>query len=343
MADTLASVGEFGLIARLERLLAAHGVAAPGLVLGLGDDTAAFQPQPGQQILLTCDVQVAGRHYLPQVISPRQLGRRCMAVNLSDIAAMGGQPLYALVSLGLERATEVAMVEEMYLGFLDELNPHGAAVIGGNLTQSAGPSFIDVTLIGQAPAGQSLGRRGAKPGEAILVTGWPGQAAAGLRQLLNPPQGQEPEPALLTAYLTPTPRCRLGRAAAQSGLASAMIDISDGLLGDLDHICRLSGVGALLQVENLPVSPALARACAQWGQDPLEVCLGASDDYELIITCPEAHVPALLKAMAAVDPTPVRQVGSLLPAGQGLWLETPQGRRRLHPAGWDHFAPPATI
>ncbi|MFH1033019.1 MAG: thiamine-phosphate kinase [Pseudomonadota bacterium] len=336
-ADTLASLGEFGLIARLEALLAREGATTPGVVLGLGDDTAILSPQPGQELLVTCDSMVAGRHYLPEVITPRELGRRAMAVNLSDVAAMGGQPLYALVSLGLTAQTRVAMVEEMYQGFLAELRPWGAAVVGGNITKTEGPAFIDVTMLGQVPAGRALRRGGGREGHAILVTGQPGQAAAGLRGLSQP--GQEADPELRRAYLTPTPRCAEGRAVGQSGLASAMIDISDGLLGDLGHICEQSGTGALLEAASLPVSPALAAAAGAWGLDPLDLVLSDSDDYELIITCPPENVPDLMAVIAAVSPLAVSRIGRLVPASQGLGLALPDGGlRRLSPRSWDHFA-----
>jgi thiamine-monophosphate kinase len=336
MPETLAGLGEFGLIARLEDLLARRGVSAPGVVLGLGDDTAILSPQPGQELLVTCDTLVAGRHFLPRVITPHELGRRAMAVNLSDIAAMGGQPLYALVSLGLTAQTLASAVEEMYRGFLEELNPWGAAVVGGNITKTEGPAFIDVTLMGQAPAGRALRRGGGQAGDVILVTGHPGQAAAGLRQLSQP--GGVADPELRRAYLTPVPRLAQGMAVLQSGLASAMIDISDGFLGDLNHICEQSGLGALLEAANLPVSPALARAASSWGQDPLDLVLGDSDDYELIITCPPEQAPSLRAALAAAGSLEVHAVGRLTPADQGLRLALPDGRqRRLAPRGWDHF------
>lgn len=336
MPDSLASLGEFGLIARLEALLASEGVGAPGVVLSLGDDTAILAPQPGQQLLITCDALVAGRHYLPQIISPLELGRRAMAVNLSDIAAMGGQPLYALVSLGLTAQSSLAEVEQLYRGFLAELNPWQAAVVGGNITKTTGPAFIDVTLVGQVPAGQALRRAGARVGNAILLTGYPGQAAAGLRQAQEPGAHQDPE--LRRAFLTPTPRLAEGQAVRQSGLAHAMIDISDGLLGDLQHICQQSQVGAEMAAASLPLSPSLEQAAQAWDLDPLELILGDSDDYELIITCPPQNLAALCAAIAAVSPVVVSQVGHITPPEQGLQLSRPSGQRhRLAPRGWDHF------
>ena len=149
MTETLADLGEFGLIDRIDELIRKHGTGTPGLTLGLGDDAAAFRPHPDYELLLTCDSVVEGRHYLPGRISPFDLGRRAMALNISDIGAMGGRPLSALVSLGLRAETPVAEVEDMFRGFIEELNPFGASIIGGNLTEAVAAAFIDVTLIGQ--------------------------------------------------------------------------------------------------------------------------------------------------------------------------------------------------
>ena len=149
MPEILADIGEFGLIERIHNLLKDIGVPNPGVTLGIGDDTASLKPRPGYELLLTCDCLIEGRHYLPQYITPRDTGRRAMAVNISDIGAMGGQPLYALISLGLKSETLVSDVEELYRGFAAELNPFGASIIGGNFTKSDRTNFIDITLVGE--------------------------------------------------------------------------------------------------------------------------------------------------------------------------------------------------
>ena len=173
MPERVIDIGEFGLIRRIGDLLNKEGIRSERVTLGIGDDTASFVPRSGYELLVTCDCTVEGRHYLPGKISPLDLGRRAMALNISDIGAMGGKPLYALISLGLRAEIFVQDVEEMYRGFLEELNPFGASIIGGNLTKSGNGMFIDITLIGEVEQGKGVRRSGARPGDVILVTGYP--------------------------------------------------------------------------------------------------------------------------------------------------------------------------
>src|SRR4030042_6544323 len=187
MRERVGDIGEFGLIRRIGDLLNKDGIRSERVTLGIGDDTASFVPRPGYELLGPCDCTGEGRRYLPGKISPLDLGRRAMALNISDIGAMGGRPLYALISLGLRAEIFVQDIEEMYRGFLRELNPFGASIIGGNLTKSANGMFIDVTLIGEVEQGKGVRRSGARPGDIILVTGYLGQAAAGLKLLLQSP------------------------------------------------------------------------------------------------------------------------------------------------------------
>ena len=339
LAETLADIGEFGLIHRIRELLEKEGFRTPGVRLGIGDDAASFLPRPGHEILVTCDCIVEGRHYLPGRISPYDLGRRVMVLNISDIGAMGGQPLYALVSLGLKGDLPVRDIEAMYRGFLAELNPFRASVIGGNLTQSGDGVFIDITLIGEVPEGKVVRRSGAKLGNSILVTGYPGQSAAGLQLLLRAELTEDLENhPLVRAYNVPTHRAREGRAAALTGCATAMIDTSDGFLGDLGHICEESGTGAMLFREKLPISEVLREACAQLGVDPYELFMGESDDYELIVTCSPEHVGTIRSVMQGLMDKPVTEVGMITDAAEGVRLIFQDGaERKMKAAGWDHF------
>jgi thiamine-monophosphate kinase len=340
MTETLADIGEFGLIDRIHELLQKEGVQTPGLKLGIGDDTASFLPHEGYEVLVTCDSMVEGRHYLPQHITPQELGRRAMMLNISDIGAVGGKPLYALVSLGLRSDTPVSDVEAMYRGFVAELNPLGASVIGGNLTKSGDGPFIDITLIGEVAHDKAVRRSTAKVGDAILVTGYPGQSAAGLQLLLHAQQmeGLRDHP-LVRAYNTPSHRAREGRAIAQSRCVTAMIDTSDGFLGDLGHICKESAVGAELIQEKLPMSEDLRQAAQNLGQDPYDLILKDSDDYELIITCSPDHVDQIYSAVSALSDVPVTEVGRITDVARQITLILADGTQRgIKPAGWDHFA-----
>jgi thiamine-monophosphate kinase len=310
------------------------------LSLGIGDDAACFRPREGFEVLITCDCVVEGRHYLPEHIVPRDLGRRAMALNISDIGAMGGRPLYALISLGLRNDTPITDVEAMYHGFLSELNPFEASIIGGNLTKSGDSIFIDITLIGEVEQGKMIQRSTAQKGDAILITGYPGQAALGLELLLHAGVDEDlRDHPLVRAYNTPTHRAWEGRAVAQSGYATAMIDTSDGFLGDLGHLCEESDVGALLIQEKFSVSDDLLGTSEQLGIDPYRAVLGESDDYELIITCHPENVDLIRAILGSLNKDPVSEVGTITDPSEGIRLTLPDGTTQVvDPSGWDHFA-----
>jgi len=257
MKETLSDIGEFGLIHRIDNLLKQDGLETKGTVLGIGDDAAAVLHKEGFELLVTCDSLVEGRHFLSEYMSFYDIGRRAMAVNISDIGAMGGTPLYALVSLGLQANMFVGDIEDMYRGFVAELNPMNAAIIGGNITHVDSSMFIDITMLGEIKKGHAVRRSTAKAGDTILLTGYPGEAAAGLDLLIHTTREHIPyERPLIQAYVSPDHRAREGHAVAASGKATAMIDTSDGLLADLAHICSDSGVGAGSKPEKSPYQPS---------------------------------------------------------------------------------------
>jgi thiamine-monophosphate kinase len=340
MPERISDIGEFGLIQRINQLLTREGIRSRRVTLGIGDDTAAFLPRPGYEILVTCDSLVEGRHFLPGLIKPQELGRRAMTLNISDIGAMGGRPLYALVSLGIKGEMAVVDIEELYRGFLRELNPFEACIIGGNLTRSGDGMFIDITLIGEVEQGKGVYRSGAGPGDVILVTGYPGESAAGLQLLLlnqdDPKIGGHP---LVRAYNTPSHRASFGAAVARVGSATAMIDTSDGFLGDLGHICVESRAGARLIREKLPVSAALRQAALTLEKDPVDFFLGESDDYELIITCQEGNAKLIQSIAASCEPpVPLTEVGRITENAGEIDLLLQDGTRHpLTASGWDHF------
>src|SRR4030042_478517 len=340
MTERVSDVGEFGLIRRISDLVNREGIRSERVTLGIGDDTAAFLPRPGCELFITCDCSVEARHYLPEYIRPLDLGRRAMVVNISDIGAMGGKPLYALISLGLKNETYVQDIEEMYRGFLLELNPFSASIIGGNITKSGNGMFIDITLIGEVEQGKTVRRSGARPGDVILVTGYLGQAAAGLKLLLQSPDDLSlRKHPLVKIYNAPSHRAYFGAAIAEAGLATAMIDTSDGFLGDLGHVCTESNVGAVLMKEKLPVSEALREAALDFHKDPYDFFLGESDDYELIITCQPDKVTLLCSLATRLGfPVPLTEIGRITAeAGNMIIIHTDGSRHSVNPSGWDHF------
>ena len=340
MNPTLAQVGEFGLIDQIHEIIHKEGVKQPKSLLGIGDDCAAFQPRPGYDLLVTCDCMVEHRHYLPRFMSPHDLGRRAMALNISDVGAMGGRPCYALISLGLRSNTPLNDVISIYRGFLAELNPFEAFIIGGNVTKSTGANFIDVTLIGEVKTGEMVRRSTAKPEDAILLTGYPGQSAAGLAILLEAAHNEDwNENTLVTAYRRPVHRAFEGYAVARTGLAHAMIDTSDGLLGDLGHICDESDVGAVIHEKELPVSPALLQFTQSAGKKPLDYILKESDDYELLITCAPRDEAVIRAAVAESNNIEISRIGTITPnKGQIEIMDSTGKSLPVNGSGWDHFS-----
>ncbi len=340
MSESLADVGEFGLIDRIRSLIENEGAKTQGVIQGIGDDCAAVRPNAGYELLVTCDSLVEGRHYLSKHITPFDLGRRAMALNISDIGSMGGLPLYAMVSMGLKQDIPVAYVEAVYRGFISELSPFGASIIGGNFALSGDTVFLDITLIGQVQKKTMLLRSTAKPGDIILVTGYPGQAAAGIDLLLKTQASKNlHRHPLVRAYNTPCHRAREGHAIALSGYATAMIDISDGLAGDLIRLCHESDVGAILIQENLPISTDLQSVAHQQDRSPHDLVLADSDDYELIITCPSGYVDRIKKIVSELGTTTATAIGKITDASEGIHLLLPDGALcGIVAKGWNHFS-----
>ena len=340
----ISAIGEFALIERIRSILP----SPHGALLGIGDDCAVLRPTAGKDLLLTTDLLVDGVDFTPQTITPFRLGRKAMGVNLSDIAAMGGLPRVALVTLAIPPDEEIEFVDELYRGLREEGARFAVEVIGGDL--SASPTLmISVTLVGEVEAGRAITRSGAKPGERIWITGRLGGAAAGLMALsagcrLRDDQIETPfevsgslQEAIRRAierHLCPTPRIREGRALSQAGAASAMIDMSDGLASDLAHLCRESGVSAKIREGQIPVDQAASAVAQHFGQEPLTMALQGGEDFELLFT--SSWDPADIAAMFpdAVTATAIGKVGE---AGQGCRLERQDGSVVALTGGYDHF------
>ncbi|MCK6510333.1 thiamine-phosphate kinase [Myxococcota bacterium] len=345
---TLKEVGEFGLIERIKRLCEAPWASRPraDLPLGIGDDAAIWRPTFGEDAVLTCDVQVMGRHFFPQMLERADLsaclGRRCAAVNLSDIAAMGAQPRLALVSLGLTEKIAVETVEALYRGLVEAFTETGVQIVGGNLTSTEGPLFVDITLIGQAKAAQLVRRSGAQLGDSIGLIGACGASAAGLAilQAFSPQDWQALELAtchpLVRSYLQPAVFLAAGR--VLSLYAHAMIDVSDGLLADLDHLLKASGVGARLVETQIPCSDTLKRWSIEQKRGLLETLFAPSDDYSLLFCAASDQKQAIAEALHQEAGVSVSWIGEITRAQDGYLLErTDTSLQAVSPQGWKHF------
>ena len=330
--DALTS--EWDLINALSR---EFGAAPPGVILGIGDDCAAIEIPGPDYLLWTVDTMVEGVHFDLAYTSLSQLGWKSLTVNLSDIAAMGGEPRHALLSLGWPPARDRRLALEFAAGLAQAAREYGVAVIGGDTVASPFGLIVTVTLTGQVPADQMLRRAGAQPGDLIFVTGVLGEAAAGLEVLRQglklAPDLQEP---LIEAHLRPRPHLRAGRLLAREHLATALIDTSDGVATDLYHICRAGRVGARINGMEVPVSPRVRAAAPDLGRDPLDLALTGGEDYLLLFTCPPEKSGRLPQSFSRAGLAAPLVLGRIVP-GDRVILKTAAGEVDISGRGYDHF------
>ena len=321
----VADEGEFGLIARLRRMLAGE---RDGLICGIGDDTAVFRSRAGGLWAYTADAMVEGVHFDPAYTPWHSLGYKSLAVNLSDLASMGGStPSYALVVLGLRADTEVETVEELYRGLGDCGAEFSCDVVGGDIVRSPERMFISVSLVGSIAAEAFLTRSAARPGQAVMVTGTLGDSYLGLHYLIR---GMEGPSTCVQRHLYPRPRLAEGKRALELG-AEAAIDVSDGLLRDLGHICEESGVGAEIYMEKVPVSQAAVETAQELGEDLRGAALFGGEDYELILVADSDKVPAMQ------DELDLAVIGRIT-AGEGVSVLDASGKKvESGRSGYEHF------
>ena len=336
-------VGELAWIERIRQRAAIAARGSGALRLGIGDDCAILSPPRGHEIVLTTDMSLEGRHFRRDWHAPAAVGHRALARGLSDLAAMGARPLAAFLSLAIPRA--VAAEATWIEGFLDGLLALAAAtktpLAGGDTAEAACSDItIDIVLLGATPTGRALRRTGAKPGDRIFVTGALGGSAAELEQLSKPAPRRDPAKPLKSQthngdhpHLFPQPRLAAGQSILRRRLATACIDLSDGLSTDLAHLCTASNVAAEIEAARLPLHP-ITRS--QTSEAALHSALHGGEDYELLFTAPpSASIP---RAIAGV---PLTCIGEIRRAGRSrpqMTLITSDGTHNpLAPAGWEHL------
>ena len=321
----LRKLGERELLALIRRHFS---VPRKDVVLGIGDDAAVINPGSGK-LLVSKDLLVEDSDFIFRLQDPRLLGRKSLNVNLSDIAAMGGRALYSVLGLGLPKDISLDWVVEFFAGFKEAGREGGTVLIGGDISQ-AGKVLVSVTVIGKAA--HPVLRRGARPGDAVFVSGVLGDAKQGLilyKRGCRPGRDKAAD-VFLKAFLDPRPRTELGRRLAAGRIASAMIDCSDGLSVDLNHICQASGVGAEIDLAKIPLSPALRS----FQKKPLPLALHGGEDFELVFTAPRKKLGAIEVLRRSF---PLTEIGRIT-RDKGIRTVDEMGRLRgLEIRGFEHF------
>ena len=310
------------------------------VLVGIGDDAAVVSFDPNSDLIACCDLVVEGVHFRAGWAAPNLLGHKALAVTLSDVAAMGGTARFAMISIALPPSTKSEFVDELFRGIIDLADRYEISIIGGDTSGSPGPLFLDTSVIGECARGRAVTRAGAQPGDIIYVTGDLGASALGLHLLeaghrLDEEPGDSDRRLALLKHLAPEPRLKLGQAIGEAGLATAMIDISDGLSTDLWHILEESGCGAVIRASAIPIAGCVASlALEDSGIDALNLALHGGEEYELLFTAPRESEPQLVELSTSYG-LAITAIGETL-AGSGLRLEHANGVESVVPLGHEH-------
>ena len=341
---TVGDLGERRLLARIVARLEGVGRPSASEVIGIGDDAAVVTPTRNALTVLTTDASIEGVHFDRALSAAADIGYRALAVNLSDLAAMGATPRWALLSLAMPDALEVDEVDGIVEGFAGLAAAHEVRVVGGNLTRSPGPLVVDVTAVGETRPRRTLTRSGGRPGDELFVSGWIGAAAAGLGMLKerasapdragNQMAGWE---ACIARYRRPEPRIRLAAAIAQARAASAAMDLSDGLADAAVQLATASGCGVEIDAAALPIEPAARKWWEGRGVDPVTAAMTGGDDYELLFAVPRRWRGRLRHATSRVTKPGLQRIGVLTKDATARVLVR-NGAREPLPAGFEHFA-----
>lgn len=341
-------MNEFDFIKRI-RALAQKREPSPRLVRGIGDDAAVFKSLAGSDVVVSTDLLVEDIDFRLATTQPDLLGHKALAVSLSDIAAMGARPRWALLSLGVPEAVwNSGFLDAFYTGVFQLAARYGVTLIGGDVSRTPDKLIIDSILIGETPKAGAVFRAGAQPGDQIFVTGFLGDAAAGLRliergaqlqrQTISDPDANSDDSHrldyLLLRHLQPEPRVGWGLLLGEQKLATAMIDISDGLSSDLNHLCSESKVGALIDAARIPIDPLVTEITGRRALDPLMLALHGGEDFELLLT---VNPQSIAKLPKRVDGVSLTRIGEIKESNHGVRIAEGARTWNLEPGGWEHF------
>jgi thiamine-monophosphate kinase len=328
----LKDIGEFGFI---ERIKGGCLIRNENVIIGIGDDSCVFKTSAEVVSLLTTDMLVEQIHFLLEAIPPYQLGRKSLAVNMSDIAAMGGTPKEAVLSVAIPDTVDLEYLDALYDGMKAMAKEFEVNLLGGDTTSSPGPLIINIALVGEAQKEEVLYRSTAKVGDVVFLTGPVGSAAAGLDIILKG-RGADEWEELIEAHHNPYPQIKTGRIIASMKVANSLIDVSDGVAADLGHICTESKLGAIIEEEMIPTTAQFRAYCAKFQENSRHLSLHVGEDYVLLGTVPEESATRLQKALES-NGCQFHPVGKTV-AESGLRLEGSDGSVEVIGAiGWDHF------
>ena len=334
----ISDIGEFGFI---RSIMDNCHFSSEKLVKGIGDDCAVIGPYENKLFLITTDLLLQDVHFVWEKISPEHLGYKAVAVNLSDIAAMGGKALHLFVSLCIPTSMCVKDLDSIYRGIKTICARYAVNILGGDTSASPDRLMINVSVLGEVSEEEILYRHGATPGDGIYVTGTLGDSAAGLKLLkkeLSAPGALAD--VLIKTHNLPEPCLETGRVIGETRMASAMIDLSDGLLSDLRHICEASETGAILYHSALPISPELKALSEINNFDPQELALSGGEDYRLLVTVPKKHTSRFQKALKTRGVPPVTLIGEITKQKR-MTILMPDGKEKEPDTkGFDHFFGP---
>lgn len=329
----LKDIGEFGFIKHFSENFKTN---LPEGFEGIGDDCAIMPYTNDEVLLITTDMLIEKQHFLPEKISPFELGFKSLAVNLSDIAAMGGSPVSAFLSIGIHPETDVAWLDEFFKGIKTLADESGTLLLGGDTTKVHENAAINIAVIGKCGKESIKRRTGASAGDKIVVTGFLGDSGGGLNALKQNLTRSQDIQYLINQHHKPRPHLKEGRVLASFKEVTAMLDVSDGVFSDIRHIMDRSGTGAKIVTEKIPVSPQLKRTAARENWNAIELALGSGEDYCLLATVQKDAIELITKKFENETGHPLFCIGEINNTGE---LELVEHNKKIHPlqSGYDHF------